>query len=221
MVYTEQEQAIAFEALVSELEAKGWHCCSFDDSDMVIKPRGDLVDNDWLVGTKSQSVARTVLELIEKKDRKGLDQLWQKNKIAGCMLDFYQYNFDEEWGEDAARLEEDMGANWATAMRNARTCYSLTTSASRSRLSLDWQFDLWNSLGELTGGLMEDPQSGVTYVLMDGTLTPLNVPADSSSINVSLQSQLERFMEVAEQRGYPIESKGEHRSVATENLDST
>jgi hypothetical protein len=154
-------------------------------------------------------------------DKEALDDLYARNKAASCTVAATQpYDFNDDHSDsDAQELADAIGTEAVEAMRRAVSSYEIYTSAQRSRPSYQFQEDVWEVLGELAGGLMEDPQSGSYQIYENGSKREIE-PASAPDIEPSdIRSLLTRFIDRARERGFPVSGQGGNAGVVTDELD--
>lgn len=122
---------------------------------------------------------------------------------------FQPYNISDEYSDKELRKHEKrVGSEVIDHLRRAKICYTVNCHPDAA----EFQGDVWESLGELAGGLMEDPQTGV-YVLAKGTdKKTLFTPKDDEN------DMFVNFFKQAEQNGFPIEKTLTDKVLRIEKL---
>ncbi len=221
-VYSPNQQTVTRSRMTDRLRSKGWTVVFVDpDNQMRILPEGPITC-DLLLAADSQETADRMKEMIRGGDEKALDGLYARNKAASCLVTAKQpYHFNDDHTEsDAQEMADAIGNDAVEAMRGATSCYEIYSSAHRSRPSYRFQESVWETVGELAGGLMEDPQSGSYQLCENGDRREIEAAGAPEETDPSdFQSLLTRFMERARERGFTVRGRGGKTEVVIDELD--
>jgi len=219
-IYSVSKQVPSRSQLAAQLQSKGWLVVSVDPDDPTCILPDDALEDDVLLASRSQETAERVRRLVDQKDTAALDELCRRGALASCGVDVtHPYDFKEDYGEsDVDELVDSIGRQAVEAMRHAVVHYEIGTSAGRSRLSSEFQQAVWDALGELAGGLMEDPQCGLFQLFENGRKQMLEKPTGVQADPSDLPSLLARFMDQAARSGFPVTGKGFDAEIVTDGL---
>lgn len=167
-IYSYSSESVLKEKLKEKLASQGWSiACLSPDAfqgtvSMPILPlQGPMEFNLTLIGWKTKrKQARVIERLVAQFDVKGLEKL-PRSLFGGCALYITTpYCWADDFGdEDPTELEDTWGQAKLEARKKARTHYSLTVHGAQGQVSFDLQDAVWRAIGELQGGLLENPQS--------------------------------------------------------------
>lgn len=156
MVYAESNQPMTRDALRSGLSRLGWEVVFLQGDYSMTPAEGDVIgDYEFILGCPSGSPILSVLQnIIASKDRDALDEMGEEMPVGGCALSVSENEYDDQC------VPTEIRSDYLHAYKNAKTHYYIRTSAGRCSFSFDLQYAIWWAVGEATGGLLEDPQSG-------------------------------------------------------------
>jgi len=167
-VYGKRE-AIADKAVLADsLSEKGWDVRflshgAFRSSELrpVLSSTGPLDEDCQIAGWKKRG--KYASDLTEWIDTRQMSYFWiltmETAHFGCCGLEILPSWQDAN--RDGQAIRKGWGRRLDQAYREADTDFCLRTSAGRTPTSLEFQHIVWEALGELTGGLMEDPQIGL------------------------------------------------------------
>jgi hypothetical protein len=140
------------------LEVAGWEVRFFDDFDTLRPMQDDTLRTAAAVGWEADAKHADAVEAaLAGKDQAVLLDLFKKDRFAVVSVDL-----DESFSadpEDLEALEEaETDPKHVDTMRNAKSAYTLHTSATRNDASLELQEILWSAIAVAAYGLAHDPE---------------------------------------------------------------
>ncbi|MCB9850794.1 MAG: hypothetical protein H6817_08825 [Phycisphaerales bacterium] len=165
--YSGRSEVVERAALARQLQREGWDVlfvANWPDTELVVQ--GPCAD-DLIIGCKPTSDFAPIHNLILKKDSHEIEKLLGDHRYANCAMEIESpYDFSANYDDDDIDdLASDLGSEAVQAMKQAATMYCVRVHGMQNELSSYLQLAVWKSLGALCGGLMENPQTGETYIL--------------------------------------------------------
>lgn len=161
-VYSAVDTSLPRNALLAKLRDVGWEAVFVSDwKTLRLAADGDVADDVVLSGPPTFFDRTRVMGLLEAKNKEGIEQQVEQGGIASCaILVARPYNFTSELNDgETADLADAIGSERVAFMRKAKTLYAVRTNMGRTSIDFELQRRVWQAIGELTGGLMEDPQA--------------------------------------------------------------
>lgn len=159
MVYASGNIPVA--TLQAYLQTRGWQVF-FASDDGSLDPFdgvsiGDSVALGWHV---SSSDSELVSDCLFRKNEPAVNALYDQDTIGSVAI-----FVDNNYKANPAALDEMKRISKATdkvidRVSRSDLQYTLRTAAGRNALSLQLQEEIWRSLGSLTEGVLENPQTG-------------------------------------------------------------
>ncbi len=164
-VNSARERVASREEIRDALRARGWEIRFLTDwFTFAPADEAEPIGNEDVVGWQSDwGNAAELRRLCAARDMKAIEAHFQAgHSLAGCALNVTAPDpyVLEEGGYTEEQLRRELGSAATDVLLARKSHYYLRTSGGRSVESVWLQYDLWHALGEVTGGLMEDPQSG-------------------------------------------------------------
>jgi hypothetical protein len=177
-VDTLREDVVGKEELEHHLNAKGWQVrylapdAFLSSATQTILPaQGPLEEEATLIGWKTQDKDAAFLDLLfAERDMRKLEAFFAESMaFGGCGVSVSHPDpSDSRYSEEQlTNVEKTDGKQTADILRGAKTHYYLHTSAGRSLLAFEFQRAVWLCIGELTDGLVSDPQEGHSVLAKD------------------------------------------------------
>lgn len=153
-LHSPSSRACSKTGLADALRDRGWYA--------VFPGDGDTVATGTLYGTRDRRHAEAVAAALAAEDAATLQPLIESEAVGLCELIVHvPFDFRAELEPDELEeLVEEGPSRVIENMLAARSHYLLTTSLGRSDASLNLQTAVWEALGDLVLGLLEDPQEG-------------------------------------------------------------
>jgi len=211
-VYSERPEPVPRAALAEALRRKGWHAIFLDQEHMK-EVAGGALGNDLVYGTKKAAVLDRLRGLLKKGDDPKLEELFENEDAGGCGV-YATGAFDPhaEMGED---LEGQVGPEIAGHLLKAKSHYTVGTAAGRTELSSEFQNTVWKTLGEVAGGVLEDPQTGEYLLSGPQGEKVLAEPDDSEG---SALGNLKSYFQAAKAAGFPVDATKTDANLNTSQL---
>jgi hypothetical protein len=174
-VYTANESLVSSDELRRQLRSQGWDVRFVLDpgiKPLEQPPEGPLVDTLDVIGWDASSpTAQQVADAIDSGDLKRLNEYYAERLAGSCgYVAHNDYDFDKELAREDEDLRdeilEEIDPQHLEAMRRAKVKYWLCVRIRSSNLSYRFLETVWRAVGQLRGGLLEDPQSG-EYTLVE------------------------------------------------------
>jgi hypothetical protein len=179
--------------LVANLARKRWHTVLLDPSGSKESPTGFL-KNHLIYGARTSDFLKEVRDLVRQRRKRELERSLQSEAVAYCEL-------TASPSHPLEQVDGTLPPKVAKALMTAKTCYGLRTAAGRSLASVELQTAVWEMIGKLTGGLLEDPQEGSYFRMGPKGRNVLRKPEDSP-IDV-----LGIYFRAAKAKGFPVALK--------------
>jgi hypothetical protein len=126
---------------------------------------GTLGD-DLIIGCEDAEGVAEGKALLLKGDREAAEALLGQERFGGCALSIESpCELDDE---QVTEVAEAIGEEAAGVMRQAQTLYWLTFKGMSTVRSGHLADHAWRMLGQLCGGLMDDPQTGEGFIARVG-----------------------------------------------------
>ena len=164
-IYSDNDKAVAKEELKSELEKQGWKIAFLSGSaDAILKAQGPMEESVVVAGWDADDKEVAQFEALASQGniRELMKLAGESEAAVGCVV-YVTIPYDYAAGYDVEELEEFKEMNspdYIEAVSKAKSHYYVRTAAGRSPLSFDYQEQVWRVIGDLAGGLIEDPQEG-------------------------------------------------------------
>ena len=160
-IYSPSEQPVNKEDLKVELEKRGWKVffaapSSGPQIKGIVSSSGPLENGAFLLTCEAddENLPRFV-EAVENDDLERLNAMLENYEIDFCGLWWSLFDFVKEYGADAEEAAQRFGSQeLAAAIKQARTHYSFDVSYE------DFYLYVAQAIGDLVGGVLEDPQTG-------------------------------------------------------------
>jgi hypothetical protein len=149
-IYAASQIPISHAALHEALLKIRWHLVVMDGTKEVPPTNAPLKPDVAyeVYGVTNASLLGAVRAALAKKDHKALAKLYETGGLNSVYFSVDKITEPIDCSEIGADEE------YAAELRAAKLEYAINGHGG------DLQFALWNALGEMTGGLMDDPQSG-------------------------------------------------------------
>src|SRR5262245_35823524 len=214
-VYSERPEPVQRAALAQALQRKGWHALFIDQGSMQELGAG-AVDLDLVYGAKNAPVLKTVKDLLAGGAEQQLEALFADEEVGGCAVSAtVPFDAGEEFGDE---LDAEVGPEIAQKILRAKSYYHIGTSAGRSDVAFRFQEAVWKTLGELVGGLLEDPQTG-KYIQCGPKGEEVLAEVDDSE--GSPIGGLKKYFDAAKAAGFPVEGGNDDVNLNTAKLSQT
>jgi hypothetical protein len=190
-VYAKKASTFGGDQLAAKLAEKDWHV-------FYMVPSGSRGVDKVALGDQLIYGARTVVQmeegrkLIRSRREKELEKAFESGSIAACEL-----TICPEGASDG--LDESLPRKLMNLLAATKVTYCLRTSAGRSILSVELQNATWEAIGELSGGVLENPQEG-SYFTVGAKGKKTLSKSDNSPIDV-----LGIYFRAAKAKGFPVE----------------
>jgi hypothetical protein len=168
-VYTKSESVVTTDELRRHLHTQGWGVrFLLDQGTPALEPApdGELRDSLDVMGWRlSSEHAAPAADAIDRRDMEAVQAFYSQGVVGTCGYGVESpYQYEEEFDpEEDAEMDGSEGAveAWCLeAMREAGTRYNLRVRIRSSNLSYQFLEVVWQGIGQLREGLLEDPQSG-------------------------------------------------------------
>ena len=166
-IYGKQEAMRRKENLSRCLSRKGWEvrflsygAFPSDELRPVLASEGPLEANCLIAGWRKNSRYADVLAAwIDNRELHHFRALTAETVCFGCceMALHPMTQHESDYEEQQRHFPE----RYRRIFREADMDFQLGSSAGRSPTSFEFQHVVWEAIGELTGGLMENPQEGI------------------------------------------------------------
>lgn len=157
MLYSPSEVPVAKEDLKAELEKRGWvvFFAAFGPNENIVAPQGPLENAStiYCCGNDDENLSDFV-QAAENNDIATLEAMLESYKIDYCAISWSPFDFEKDYGADAWAVRSAEPEKEHLALQQARLCYVFDMSYE------EFHLDVAQSIGDLVGGLLEDPQSG-------------------------------------------------------------
>lgn len=210
-LYSPNTQVVRREELIKALEARGWNIIITSESDNKVVSSGPLGHYDTVCGAHSAATVKQIAEHLENE--KVLKDIFDYEECGICGIHITQpYDILKEYSAGELLVEEKAdGPEIAEHKRQTKIFYYI-----RAHHLSNLQGDIWESLGELAGGLLEEPQGGA-YILLNRTgKKVLSTPEDKETRPFAIA--LYDFYKQAELNGFPVEQKPADTVIPMEKL---
>lgn len=166
-VYGARDSLGQKEDLVGLLSKKGWQVRFLsgrafitDELRPVLSSTGPLEDWCLMAGWKKKSrYAEVLAAWVDRRELHHFQKMTAETACFGCCeLSIGPLPNDEDENEDRVAL--GLSEQFAKSGRKADTDFYLRSSAGRSPISFEFQHTVWEAIGELTDGRMDNPQEG-------------------------------------------------------------
>lgn len=196
-VYVKGPARLTRRALVDALRAVGWHAVFVDDSSTALPPDEEIA-HDTLIAARSAEVCESARLALASDDHKRWASLSQENEIGSLWLSYdAEFSAEEVWpAKELRRLEAAGGKAFAGKLRDSDAEYVLNSGSGCTVMD-----EVWRVLGQLTGGLMDDPQTGAWCEWREGRLVYLVQPPPDAN-------PFREFFEAAHAQGVPFDPIG-------------
>jgi hypothetical protein len=162
-VYSTQDKPLDRKALRDKLHAQGHDVLLLSDWEtLTLASEGPLGDDIALSGPPTFFDPARIKFLIASKNKADLERMAAEGDLSSCSI-YTSHPFLDIRNmtpEEQSDMEEDVGKEQMDFIRKANVHYTIRTSAGGSTLNLGLQKTIWQAVGELSSGLLEDPQSG-------------------------------------------------------------
>jgi hypothetical protein len=168
-MYTDNDLLITSGELRGQLRSQGWDVRYVRDTGtrpLEQLPEGPLDDTLDVLGWESSSPhGLKVGDAIDSGDLKGLEECNAQGYVGSCgFVAQCSFDFEKELAredeETREEILEEIEPAHLEAMRSAKLRYWLCVRIRSSNLSYRFLNVVWRAVGQLRGGLLEDPQSG-------------------------------------------------------------
>ena len=154
------------------LQRNGWEIVFISDEARsrraFLAADGPIEEEAIIIGwqTKDKNAA-LLTKAAAIQDIKTIEAIAETTQaIAGCAISVtIPYQVDKQQLADMAVRGE---IHYADLMKSAQSHYYLRTAAGRSPLSFEFQRLVWLTIGEVCGGLLENPEDG-EYIIFDAS----------------------------------------------------
>jgi hypothetical protein len=200
-LYSPNAQPVNRDDLVKALATKGWSVVVTLYAENKALSSGPIA-NDFIRGARSAETAKQIIEHLGNE--KVLEDIFTYAECGSCGVTFDQPYSDPLEEEDLREQEKIVGAEVVGYMRQAKIRYNVYGNS----LSADFMVIVGEALGELAGGLLEDPQ-GATYVLVTGRNKKVIVTPEVKESNSRKESNdsWNNFWKQTEQNGFTVEKE--------------
>ncbi|NIM04585.1 MAG: hypothetical protein GTO55_01535 [Armatimonadetes bacterium] len=158
--YTEESKPIERKELTEAMAKSGWEIAYLSDWSGLTPAEGNrLQDGDILIGWQQDSdLTAKIKAILDSGDEDALEPLGESEVLGVCSVGISDPHEDRD-----DFIPTDVSKDIVEQLRQAKLCYELVTSAGRSDFSVEFQGAVWQVIGDVTDGLLEDPQLGEYY----------------------------------------------------------
>lgn len=159
-IYSPSEQPVNKEDLKAELEKQGWKvffALGGHEIKEIVSSNGPIENGAVLLTCESdnKNLPRFV-EAVQNNDIETLNSMLENYKIDFCGLWWSPFDFEKDYGSKTWESNRDFYPEGAHEhLKQARTHYSFDVSYE------DFYLYVAQAIGDLVGGVLEDPQTGV------------------------------------------------------------
>ena len=212
-VYSKQPNDIRRDDLAASLKTRGWEIFHLNPATLS-EVSGDLLGDELVYAVRAVDDLRRLRDLVAKRESMAIEVMFEEESAAGCAITVVSpFDARSEYGDT---LEENFPRQVASDVLEAKAGYNVRTAEGRGEISYKLQVDVWESLGELTGGLLEDPQSG--RYLRVGPEGP-QVVFEAEPPEGSQADALAGWIRAAAAQGFPVEArKRDSANISPERL---
>jgi len=162
-VYAVRDALSQKEDLVRCLNKKGWEVrflslgAFLSDELVPVLSSGGPLEADCLIAgwKKKGRYAEVLAAWIDRREMQHFRTRTAETVSFGC-CELTTSSINQE--------ELSFGEQYAEFTRVVTTEYYLRTSAGRNRVALEFQHAVWEAIGEVTNGLMENQQEGIQKI---------------------------------------------------------
>lgn len=141
------------------LAVAGWEIRVVDSAERMEPLDETMLGSGLVLGWKADAdYAKSAAAAVTRRDARAIDNLFKKNRLAAVEVDLDR-SFSADPEELAELQEAGIERRYIRSMRAARFAYSVHTSASRNKSSLELQELVWNAISVAANGLAYDPEN--------------------------------------------------------------
>lgn len=162
-IHSKSSMIIASNQIIEGLSQKGFSSALFQDY-LKYEPLNDeSFEFCTALGWYPHALNKADLnQILQSDDKEKIESLYSKEIIGYCNITVYSASdYHKQYGDDYPdELVGEVHQEFIDFMKNSKIVYELETSAGRSNFSVNFQTALCEILGNITQGLIEDPQMG-------------------------------------------------------------